>query len=92
MICLVCKKELEDSEAYEYRGAIACEEHFSEVTEKRDYQREEVMRTTEASVKSQRIGEFVNNRKKYHLGNVAEDGLPRIKVKEPQILKEYEGR
>jgi len=35
-------------------------------------------------------GEFVNNRSKYHLGNVAFDGLPIMKVKEPQILQNYE--
>lgn len=88
--CYVCKKQVPDSIAYEYRGAICCEECFDEGCKKRDAQREQVMEITNASVKSQRNGEFINNRKKYHLGNVAPDGLPIMKVKEPQILKNYE--
>lgn len=48
------------------------------------------METTEHAVSSQRKGEFVNNRGKYHLGNVSSDGLPIVKVKEPQALKDYE--
>ena len=41
------------------------------------------MQEVEASVHSQRAGEFVNNRGKYHLGNVATDGLPVVPIKEP---------
>lgn len=88
--CQVCKGQFELSELYEYRGFSFCSEHFEEGQEKVNYKREQVMETTEASVKSQRSGEFVNNRKKYHLGNVAGDGLPIITPTEPQILKDYE--
>ena len=88
--CQACKKYFDDSETYEYRGFMFCEEHFDEGVDKVDDKREEVMKVTEASTRNQRNGEFVNNRKKYHLGNVAGDGLPIMKIKEPQILKDYE--
>ena len=90
--CSVCKKEFPSSLTYEYRGAYACQEHFKEATEKREEERKNVMEITNASIESQRNGEFINNRQKYHLGNVMPDGLPRMKVKEPQILKDYEKR
>jgi hypothetical protein len=48
------------------------------------------MEVTNASTLSQRNGEFKNNSSKYNMGNVASDGLPIIKVKEPQVLQEYE--
>jgi len=67
-----------------------CEPHFDEGCKRVDEKRSFVMEVTEKSIISQRNGEFKNNRDKYHLGNVASDGLPIIKVKEPQILKDYE--
>lgn len=88
--CSTCRRELEPSDAYEYRGFIFCEPHFDEGTGKVDKKRTEVIAVTEASVASQRNGEFANNRGKYHLGNVASDGLPIIRPKEPQVLKDYE--
>jgi len=90
--CSKCHKELDSSETYEYRGAFSCEEHFDEVQKSRDFERQEVMEETNASVLSQRNGEFISNRSKYHLGNVASDGLPIIKVKESPRLRAYEGR
>jgi hypothetical protein len=71
---------------------VWCEDahDFEEQIAKRDHQRREVMREVEASVRSQRAGEFVNNRNKYRPGNVASDGLPIVRVKEPQRLKDYE--
>ena len=88
--CAMCHKKTNGSEAYEYRGFTFCEEHFDEGCERVDEKRSLVMEVTEKSVSNQRKGEFVNNRGKYHLGNVASDGLPVIKPKEPQILKDYE--
>ncbi len=88
--CQICGKYFDDSETYEYRGFMACEKHFDELCEKVDYKRNEVMEITEKVVENQRKGEFVNNRRKYHLGNVASDGLPIIKIKEPKILSDYE--
>lgn len=99
-ICQLCKEEIETpdfgdgvldySDLYEYRGFVFHGKCHSEGIKKVDAKREEVMEVTEHSVMSQRNGEFVNNRSKYHLENVASDGLPKIRPKEPQILKDYE--
>jgi len=88
--CALCKQQFEDSEMYEYRGFLSCQPHFDEVIERVDTKRAMVMETVEASTMSQRRGEFVNNHHKYSRNNVAPDGLPIIKIKEPQILKDYE--
>jgi len=88
--CQICGKLFNDSDTYEYRGFLSCSEHFKELEEKVNYKRSQVMETVEATTKSQRNGEFINNRKKYNIGNVAGDGLPKMKIKEPQILKDYE--
>lgn len=92
--CAECGKRIPDSHASEYRGRVWCggKHDFDEQVAKRDYERNEVMEEINASVKSQRTGEFINNRSKYHLGNVANDGLPIMQIKEPQRLKDYEGR
>ena len=88
--CQVCKDYFEDSETYEYRGFLSCENCFDELQVKVDFKRREVMEVTEKSIKSQRAGEFKNNRNKYNIHNVAGDGLSIIKIKVPQILKDYE--
>lgn len=89
--CQICKDYFEDSDTYEYRGFTFCSEHFQQGQDQVNYKREQVMEVTNASVSSQRKGEFVNNRNKYHLDNVSKkDGLPIMKVKEPQILQDYE--
>lgn len=88
--CQKCKELFDDSETYEYRGFMFCSEHFDEGIKSVDEKRNAVMEVTEKSISSQRNGEFVNNHKKYNLGNVAHDGLPIMKVKEPQILQDYE--
>lgn len=85
-----CGKKLPDGQMYEYRGVMGCENCIDKITKERDEQRERVMEITEASVKSQRTGEFVNNSKKYNLSNVMPDGLPIVKINEPQALKDYE--
>lgn len=91
--CAECKAKIPECNAYQYRGRISCGSHdFDEQVEKRDYERKQVMEVTEESVKSQRNGEFRNNRSKYNIKNVASDGLPICEIKEPQILKDYEGR
>ena len=99
-VCQLCKKEIETpdfgdgvldySDLYEYRGFTFHGKCHDEGSNKVDAKRKEVMEVTEHSIKSQRNGEFINNRSKYHLGNVASDGLPIMKVKEPQILQDYE--
>lgn len=57
--CRICKKELDASEAYEYRGAISCEEHFEEAEEQRNFERAEVIEENEhktAPVKGLSLG------------------------------------
>ena len=49
---------------YEYRGFLACQEHFDELIAKVDNKRKEVAEVVEHSVQSQRKGAFINNRKK----------------------------
>lgn len=49
--CSVCRKSLEASETYEYRGAYACEEHFEEAQGKRDWERAEVMQEEQHKMK-----------------------------------------
>lgn len=99
-ICQLCKKEIKPTiyedgvidyeDEYEYRGFIFHEACFDEGVKRVDQKRQEVMEETNHSVQSQRKGEFVHNRGKYHTGNVASDGLPIIKPKESQKLKDYE--
>ena len=89
MECRKCKKQLEDSEAYEYRGAISCEKHFDEVIKDRDFERQEVIKTTEASVKSQIGGQWFNGGYKT-MKTDPHSGKPIGKVKEPLTLQDYE--
>lgn len=49
--CSKCGKELDGFEAYEYRGAISCDEHFDEVREMRDFQRQEIINEENAKTK-----------------------------------------
>lgn len=80
----------DDSDTYEYRGFLSCEEHFEELQANVEDKRGQVIEVTEKSILSQRNGEFKNNPQKYNIHNVASDGLPIIKVSEPEILKEHE--
>ena len=89
--CSVCKKRIPESEAYEYRGAISCEEHSEEATERRDLERQEVMKETNHAVRSQADGEWQNGGYKY-MKTDPHTGKPITKIKESQRLKEYEGR
>jgi len=100
MICQLCTKEIETpdfgdgvldySDVYEYRGFNFHSACFDEGIKKVEGKRQEVSEVVEHSIISQRNGEFVNNNNKYNMHNVASDGLPAMKVKEPQILKDYE--
>jgi len=74
---------------YEYRGFIFCEQHFDEGIEIVDTKRKEVMEVTAHSVKSQANGEWANGSYKKMATDVAGNPIP-TKVKEPQILKDYE--
>ena len=41
--CCVCKNDFDDSEMYEYRGILACSKDFKKATERRDFERAEVI-------------------------------------------------
>lgn len=50
--CQKCKIKLNDYEAYEYRGVFACEDHFDEVIEMRDYERKQIISEEENKTKA----------------------------------------
>lgn len=41
--CCVCKKYFDLGEMYEYRGMVACEEHFDKAQEMADFKRSEII-------------------------------------------------
>jgi len=89
--CIVCRKVLELSEAYEYRGATACEEHFDEAIAKRDYERAEVIAENDHKTKPFEGLSLGDN----PVGRVNRQILkPQIEIakKEGYRTKEYEGR
>ncbi len=90
--CSKCKKELDGFEAYEYRGAISCEEHFDEVIEMRDFQRQEII--NEESNKT-KVFKGLDLDPRNPIGKANREMLSgRIEVasKESGRIKEYEGR
>jgi hypothetical protein len=87
--CQICGKYFDDSETYEYRGFMACEEHFDKLCDKVNNKRNEVMETTEKSMKSQAGGEWNSGGYKTMKTDIGGNPIP-SKVKEPQILKDYE--
>ena len=86
--CAICGEELSDSEAYEYRGAIACATHHEEMIKKRDYQRQQIIENTDKQIRSQADGEWMNGG--YKNMKVDAGGRPITKIKEPQDIKDYE--
>lgn len=98
-ICQLCKKEIKPTvyedgvvdyeDLYEYRGFVFHEDCFDEGVKKVDAKRQEVIQTTESSLKSQAGGEWQNGGYKTMKTDVAGNPMP-SEVKEPQILKDYE--
>lgn len=97
--CELCKKDIDTpdfgdgvldySDVYEYRGFSFHGDCFDEGVEKVDYKRSEVVKTVDASVRSQADGEWQNGGYKYMKTDVSGRPIP-SKVTEPQILKDYE--
>jgi hypothetical protein len=90
--CSKCKKSLEACDAYEYRGAIACDDCFDDVIEARDFQRNEII--AEESAKTE-IFKHLSIDPKCPIGRANIELLrPRIEIasKESGRLKAYEGR
>ncbi len=89
--CSKCKKELDGSETYEYRGVFACWDHFEEVIESRDFQRQEIINEEDAKTKVFQGLDLGDN----CIGNANREILKaqiEIASKESGRLKYYEGR
>lgn len=90
-ICRKCKAKLSASETYEYRGAFSCEEHFDEVIEMRDYERNQVISEEHNKTKSfsglDMSDSVIGKANKELLKSKIE-----IAGKESARLKAYEGR
>lgn len=87
--CSVCKKSLEGQDAYEYRGVFSCEEHFDQVTEARDYQRNQIIAEESAKTEKFRGLDLSNS----SVGKANKEILRadiEIASKESQRLKDYE--
>lgn len=89
--CSICKKGLDASETYEYRGAYACEEHFEEAQGKRDFERQEIMTEENHKLKPLEglsFGDSVIGRANREIMK------PQIEIarKESGRMKAYEGR
>jgi hypothetical protein len=78
----------DDSETYEYRGFMFCNEHFDEGIKRVDEKRSFVMEVTEKSTRSQADGEWSNGG--YKTMKTDSSGRPITKIKEPLVLEEYE--
>lgn len=91
MKCSICKIELDESTAYEYRGAIACAEHHGQMIERRDFERNEIIREESAKTevfKGLDLGDS-------SVGKANREILSRqieIAGKESAKLRKYEGR
>ena len=87
--CSKCHKKIYDSDAYEYRGAIACEDCIDSVIEMRDFQRQEIIEEESAKTdkfKGLDLGDNV-------IGNANREilkGSIEIAAKESGRLKTYE--
>lgn len=90
--CSVCHKTLDSSEAYEYRGAYSCEDHFDAVIEARDFQRKELMLAEESKlIPLSGLDLHIDN----PIGRANRDLMKRhieIASKESLQMKIYEGR
>lgn len=87
--CRKCKAKLRANEAYEYRGAISCEEHFDEVIEMRDFERNQIIQEEHSKTKVFKGLDLTDS----VIGKANQALLkPRIEVasKESKRLKNYE--
>lgn len=99
MLCQLCHKKIDTpdygdgildySDVYEYRGFKFHEKCFDDGVERVDQKRAEVIQETEAALKSQANGEWMNGGYKKMKTNP--DGSPQVNSpKTPQKLKDYE--
>lgn len=89
--CSKCRAKLKENEAYEYRGAFSCEEHFDEVIEMRDCERNSIIKEEHHKTKSfaglDMTDSAIGKANKKLLKSKIE-----ISSKESARLKDYEGR
>jgi hypothetical protein len=90
-ICSKCLKKIDECDAYEYRGAVACEECFDSVIDSRDFQRQEIIK--EESTKTDKfkgldLGDNVIGKANRKILNSSIE----IASKESGRLKQYEDR
>ena len=91
MKCKKCNCELDDQEAYEYRGVFSCDEHFDEVIEMRNRERNEIMKAEDNKTKKLKGLDFGDNA----IGRENKRLMSRhleIASKESQQLRDYEVR
>ncbi|WPJ21805.1 LIM and senescent cell antigen-like-containing domain protein [Pseudoalteromonas phage vB_Pun_Y3] len=89
--CQKCKAKLRANEAYEYRGVFACEPHFDEVVEMRDFERNQIIKEEHNKTKVFKGLDLSDST----IGKANQRLLNRfVKAarKESQRLKNYEGR
>lgn len=89
--CKKCKAKLKANEAYEYRGAFACGDHFDEVIEMRDFERNQIIREEHNKTKVFEGLDLTDST----IGKANKKLLkPNIEIasRESQRLKNYEGR
>jgi hypothetical protein len=89
--CQICKAELDATEAYEYRGAYSCSDHFDQVIKNRDFQRQQIMEEESNKTKAFKGLDLSDN----PIGKANRQILkPQIEIagKESARLREYEGR
>lgn len=91
MKCRVCGIKLDDYTAYEYRGEYSCEDHFDEVCEIRDAERNQVMKEEDQKTKGMKgldLSDSVIGKANRELLK----GKIEVASKESLRLKRYEGR
>lgn len=87
--CKRCKAKLKANEAYEYRGAFACGDHFDEVIEMRDFERNQIINDEHNKTKAFKGLDLTDST----IGKANKSLLkPRIEIagKESPRLKNYE--
>lgn len=90
--CSKCSKVMNGSDAYEYRGAIACSDCFEEVEKDRERQRQEII--AEESKKTEPL-KGLDLDPRSSIGKATRTMMSQhieIAGKESGRLKEYEGR
>lgn len=86
--CAICGDYFDDSETYEYRGVMSCEEHFDELQDRRNFKRQQIIESQDKKIRSQADGEWANGG--YKTMKTDAGGRPITKIREPLDVKDYE--